>query len=118
MNKNAISVIFSVLGLITSTAIAGDIRGTFYDKNVLGVGDVTKYDLKLEKDVVTKITIIGDGNGDIDCWLSDENNNVVIQDTDKMDTCYIKINPLLTGPFTLKVINSGKNASVFEITVN
>lgn len=115
--KKLISAIISAVCLISSVAVAGDVRGVIYDKDVLGAGDAVNYDLTLKKNEITEIGVRGDGDGDIDCWLYDENNRLVAQDVDNTDTCYLTANPIWTGAFRLRVKNNGTISSVYELAV-
>jgi hypothetical protein len=103
--------------LVSSVAFAGDVRGFIYDRDVLAAGGAVNYNLTLKSDQLTEIGVKGDGDGDIDCWLYDQNNNLVSQDVDATDTCYLTANPIWTGAFKLRVKNNGSVASVYELIV-
>lgn len=115
--KKLISAIVSIVCLISGIAVAGDVRGLIYDKDVLVPGEAVNYNLTLKQDQLTQIGVKGDGDGDIDCWLYDENNNLVKEDADSTDTCYLTANPIWTGRFVLRVKNNGRAASIYELLV-
>lgn len=54
-----------------------------------------------------RIDVRGDGDTDLDCWLYDENGNLVASDTDYTDWCILEVRPRWTGPFRIRVSNLG-----------
>jgi hypothetical protein len=53
------------------------------------------------------VVVEGDHDTDLDCWLYDENGNMVSSDTDHSDVCVLEITPHWTGEFSLRVANLG-----------
>ena len=54
-----------------------------------------------------RIDVMGDGDTDLDCWVYDENGNLIDSDTDTTDWCILEFVPQWTGNFTLKITNFG-----------
>lgn len=54
-----------------------------------------------------EMIVEGDGDTDLDCWVYDENGNLISSDTDLTDLCVMAWQPRWTGPFSLKVENFG-----------
>jgi hypothetical protein len=53
------------------------------------------------------VVVQGDHDTDLDCWLYDENGNIVDADTDRTDVCVLEVTPQWTGEFSLRVANLG-----------
>ncbi len=117
MNRVIISALSIAFATITSAAVAGDVRGTYRDRDVLASGQGVTYNLVLEENETTFIGVNGDGDGDIDCGLFDGNGNLVDRDGSSKDGCTLTVNPKWTGKFTLKLINAGDIASVYTLLV-
>jgi hypothetical protein len=63
--------------------------------------------LKLRADVTYTITVVGDGDTDLDGYLRDENGNSIDSDTDLTDVLVLSVTPRWSGPFTLEIRNLG-----------
>jgi hypothetical protein len=53
------------------------------------------------------ISVSGDGDTDLDCYVYDANGNLIAYDDDGSDECYVSWTPRWTGEFLLKVVNRG-----------
>ena len=60
----------------------------------------------------------GDGDTDLDCFLKDENGNVVANDVDSTDTCLLQMTPKWTGQFHVEVRNNGSVYNSYTIRTN
>jgi hypothetical protein len=54
------------------------------------------------------VVVEGDHDTDLDCWLYDENGNIVDSDEDSTDICVLEVTPRWTGKFSLRVANRGR----------
>lgn len=54
-----------------------------------------------------RIDVRGDGDTDLDCWLYDDNGNLIDSDTDYTDWCILEVVPAWTGRFRVQVSNLG-----------
>jgi hypothetical protein len=106
----------TVLLMTTLTVGAGaDPRGgrkTFSD--TIGRGMRHTYDLVLNGDETTIVEINGNGRSDLDCFIFDENDNLVVKDDDSSDQCRLTVTPLWTGHFTLIIKNVGTTHSTYR----
>jgi hypothetical protein len=63
--------------------------------------------------------VIGDGDGDLDLWVHDENTGGLIgDDTDDTSECIVAWTPRYTGPFTIRIANVGAFAERYVVVVN
>ena len=65
-----------------------------------------------------RVDVRGDGDTDLDCWLYDDNGNLIDSDTDYTDWCILEVNPLWTGAFRIQVVNLGSVWNGAQITWN
>ncbi len=113
MNKSIIAVLASVSVLLVSglAMAGGSVRG------VARPGQTLSYDIGSAPGNRISILVDGDGDGDIDCVLVDDDGDVVSQDRDATDTC------LLQGRsreyhYTLRITNNGRRSSLFTARIN
>jgi hypothetical protein len=64
------------------------------------------------------IEVVGDGDTDLDCWVYDENGNLIDSDTDYTDYCVLGWTPSWTGEFQLQIKNYGTVWNGYVITTN
>jgi len=65
----------------------------------------------------TRIVVDGDGDSDLDAFLFDENGNLIDLDNDGTDICILDVVPRWTGEFTLRIVNVGSLANLYELRV-
>ncbi len=64
------------------------------------------------------IEVVGDGDTDLDCYVYDENDNLIDSDTDYTDHCVLIWTPRWTGPFELQIHNLGSVWNAYVLTTN
>lgn len=111
------TLILSTLTLFGSVAVADPTGGTFTDRDVLRVGAATRYSFMLNSNEVSAVRVAGEGDGDIDCFLYDDNGNLVASQVDTIDGCYLVVTPRWTGTFRLIAKNNGAESSVYSLRV-
>lgn len=113
-----------VLALIDETAKRGATKGRVggplqHADRVRGNHtDIYSSGMRFRGDEEATIGVIGDDNADIDCYVFDENGNLIDSDTDSTATCALEWYPSWTGPFTLKVKNTSSRGSDYLILTN
>jgi hypothetical protein len=78
---------------------------------------VDQWTLNLPAGEYTHIVVDGDGDSDLDAYLLDESGNLVDSDEDFTDYCILGVVPAWTGTFTLRIVNRGPIANIYELTV-
>ena len=68
--------------------------------------------------ILAEVFISGDGDTDLDMYVYDENGNLVGQDDDYSDDCYVSWYPKWTGTFIIKVVNRGKVYNNYYLVTN
>lgn len=79
-------------------------------------GEPLFYNVRTTPGEYLQIALLGDGDGDIDCYLYDKDDNLVGKDNDRQDNCSIQ--GTVTGSrYKLKVVNSSDSSSLFVLRV-
>ncbi len=107
-----------VIPALTGNAFAGSKMGPQSQSTQVEAHKSDTYRLTLVGGEETKILVTGDGDTDLDCYLMDENDNVVAHDTDTTDTCLLTMTPKWTGSFHVEVRNMGGVYNRYTIRTN
>lgn len=67
---------------------------------------------------LAEVTVIGDGDTDLDLYIYDSNGNLITKDDDLIDTCLCRWVPAWTGTFVIKIVNRGSVYNDFILTTN
>jgi hypothetical protein len=115
MNK-LITSLFTILALsfVSSNVFANPTFGPQSDNDLLRPGQVVTYRIALEPNEVTRFIVRGDGDGDIDCVVYDDNGNEIARDADSTDTCVIDVSPRWRATFTFRAVNNGSYSSLYQ----
>ena len=76
------------------------------------------FTIRFPGDKVAVVFVCGDGDTDLDLYVYDENNNLIVSDIDDTDECYVTWTPAWTGPFKVKVVNRGNVSNYYTIWTN
>jgi hypothetical protein len=109
-------------------AVAAEIEGSMtkglqggpgIDHDRVEAGQTVYYsDLTFIGGELAIIDVQGDGDTDLDCWVYDENGNLIEEDTDYTDHCILRWTPSWTGPFELVIKNYGDVWNAYVLTTN
>jgi hypothetical protein len=64
------------------------------------------------------VEVVGDGDTDLDCFMYDENGNLIVSDVDYTDHCILVWTPSWTGPFELQIQNLGSVWNGYVLSTN
>jgi hypothetical protein len=64
------------------------------------------------------ISVVGDGDTDLDLFVYDENGNLIAFDDDLTDRCYVSFRPRWTGTFRVEVRNLGGVYNRYHLQTN
>jgi hypothetical protein len=67
---------------------------------------------------LAEILVSGDGDTDIDLYVYDANNNLIVSSEDYSDDCYVSWVPAWTGNYTIRVVNRGNVYNRYIIVTN
>ena len=65
-----------------------------------------------------EVSVLGDGDTDLDLYVYDENGNQVCSDTDYTDQTYCSWRPRWTGSFRIEIKNLGRVYNEYRIITN
>ncbi len=122
--KRALNKIGCILTLITMmitlpVASLGGATGGPKEGNIrLDANTYTKINVSFNARELAFIGLKGNGNTDLDIYVLDQNNKLIISDTDNSDTCLVEWVPALTETFTIYVVNRGNIHNDFYIMTN
>ncbi len=74
--------------------------------------------INFDGSALAEIGIIGDGDTDLDIYVYDENDNLIVKDDDNSGHCYVSWYPRYTGLFRVKVINRGDVYNNYTLLTN
>lgn len=110
-------LIFGFVGLLfTSSADAGHVGGPHRTEfRVQGGMQVTFTDVVLERGKAAQLRVNGDGDTDLDCFVYDDDKNLIMKDDDDTDYCILDFVPPTTSRYYVVVKNLGEvfNDAVF-----
>lgn len=115
--KKIISIISaSFIMAISCAGFADPVGGQKVGSGFLRPGESEAFSIPLRSNETTVIYAIGDGDGDLDCRLYDDNGNLVDSDTDSQDNCVVRVSPRWPAFFRLVVTNAGRISENYIVT--
>jgi hypothetical protein len=103
---------------ITSSVSAGRVEGPGVIEDSISPGRFNNHPINLRGDEKATFIVKGDGAGDIDCFLFDENDNLLASDLSLEDSCDVTATPRLTGKHFFRVYNAGNKRSHYKGRTN
>jgi hypothetical protein len=65
-----------------------------------------------------RVTVEGDGDTDLDCWVYDRYGNLLGRDVDDTDLCIIDFRHRSAGDLTIRIRNLGSVYNQYRLTVD
>ena len=87
----------------------GATEGPIEHRDQVNPGRIDVYTITFRGGELAEVLVVGDGDNDLDLMIYDENGNLIEQDTDATDRCYVSWTPAWTGPFKVKIKNLGSS---------
>ena len=118
MSKILCSLVFAgmvtVLGSVQAGSVSG--RSTTFERVEANTTDVyTRYFVGGWQ---ATVSVIGEGDTDLDVYVYDENGNLIAKDDGPTDHCLVRWTPKWTGKFTIRVVNRGRVFNRYRIATN
>lgn len=76
------------------------------------------YQISFIANQLAEIGVSGDGDTDLDLYVYDSNGNLIEQDTDYTDDCYVRWVPKWTGRYIVKIVNRGPVYNRYVLLTN
>lgn len=76
------------------------------------------YEVSFVESQLAEIVVVGDGDTDLDLYVYDSNENLIVKDDDYTDRCYVSWVPRWTGRFIVKIVNRGPILNNYHFVTN
>lgn len=96
----------------------GNINGPSRDYAAVDGKSYMDYTASFVANQLAEILVSGDGDTDLDLYVYDSNGNLIAEDTDYSDDCYVRWVPAWTGRYTVRIVNRGPVYNRFVILTN
>ena len=110
-------VVAILIGSTSAAAFASPIRGRLVDMTRAQARSTVFYNEVFRGGEVTTISIVGDGDTDLDLYVYDSNGNLIASGVGLSDRETVSIVPFATGNFRVEVRNLGNVWNQFTITM-
>lgn len=87
--------------------VRGASGGPKYANSRVEAHDYDIYNVTFRAGELAIVTVIGDGDTDLDLYVYDSNGNLIDSDNDYTDNCVCTWTPRWTGNFRIKIVNRG-----------
>ena len=109
----------AVLSLaLAAPAFAGSVNGPQVASTQVLAQSTDSFAATFRGGESTTVAISGDGDTDLDLYVTDENGNTICTDTDASDTMLCRWTPAWTGPFGIHIRNLGRVYNNYKLAVN
>lgn len=109
-----------LLALIDEVAsnVRGAVGGPKYHADAVNAKGTDIYNITFRANELAIVTVVGDGDTDLDLYVYDQNGNLIDSDTDYTDNCVCTWTPRWTGNFRIKIVNRGSVYNRYVIRTN
>ena len=98
--------------------VRGASGGTKYANSRVEAHDYDIYNVTFRSGETAIVTVIGDGDTDLDLYVYDSNGNLIDSDNDYTDNCVCTWTPRWTGNFRIKIVNRGNVYNRYILRTN
>lgn len=98
--------------------VRGATTGPKYSSTYVKAKGTDVYRISFRAGQTAIVTVIGDGDTDLDLYVYDENGNLIDKDVDYSDDCVVTFTPRWTGVFVIKVVNRGNVYNSYVMRTN
>ncbi len=98
--------------------VRGAVGGPKYNYSHVNAGGSDMYAIDFRGGELAIVTVIGDGDTDLDLYVYDNNGNLIARDVDYTDDCVATFTPRWTGTFYVKIVNRGLVYNNYVIRTN
>jgi hypothetical protein len=112
-----ITTMFTMV-LCSSIAFAGALGGPKFTNSVILPNQSNIFNVKFNANEAAIVQISGDHSTDLDFYIYDSNDHLIVKDDDGTDSCRLVWTPAWTGYFTIKIINRGDQENRYSVLTN
>jgi uncharacterized membrane protein len=110
--------IFGIIFMFSSITFAGSVSGPQHKKDTVNGYSTDVYNVVFEEERLAIVRVSGDGSTDLDCFVYDNKDNLIGEDTNSVDECLITFAPKWTGKFKIKIKNLGSKPNEYSLYIN
>lgn len=110
--------IFGIIFMFSFITFAGSVNGPQHKRSTVNANSTDVYNIVFEEQRLATVRVSGDGSTDLDCYVYDNNDNLVGEDVNSLDECLIMFTPKWTGKFKVKIRNLGSQPNEYSIHTN
>lgn len=107
MKKSLMSLVAMVALTVSSQVLANPVGGTKFEEGYLKPGAILTADLPVYGGETTQLIVVGDGDGDLDCFVYDSDGDLVDSDVGRADACAVEVTPREMSVYQFRVVNRG-----------
>lgn len=96
----------------------GAVNGPTKHYDSVNGNSTDSYNISFVANQLAEILVSGDGDTDLDLYVYDSNGNIIAQDTDYSDDCYVRWVPAWTGRYIVKIVNRGPVYNRYVLLTN
>lgn len=96
----------------------GSVNGPSRHYDAVNGSSTDTYQISFIAGELAEILVSGDGDTDLDLYVYDSNGNLIEQDSDYSDDCYVCWVPKWTGRYIVKIVNRGPVYNRYVILTN
>lgn len=112
-----VAAVLSLLA-VSATAIAGRVGGPGVDTDRVEAYDSTTYYIDFHGNEWAEVSVIGDGDTDLDLFVYDMNGTLVARDIDYTDRCFVDWYPRRRGTYRIVIRNLGSVWNRYTLETN
>lgn len=98
--------------------VRGAVGGPRYNYSSVSAGGTDVYNISFRAGELAIVTVVGDGDTDLDLYVYDNNGNLIDSDADYTDNCVCTWTPRWTGNFRIKIVNRGRVFNRYVLRTN
>lgn len=117
-NELTLGMIANLEEQITPVLARGAVGGPYMITRRVNMYSTNTYSVHFRANELAEVAIIGDGDTDLDLFVFDSNDNLIVSDTNYSDRCYVSWTPRWTGEFFIVVKNYGSVYNQFILITN
>jgi hypothetical protein len=102
----------------SSQATRGRVGGPGKNNSFVRGDGTDRYEMSFIKGELAEIAVIGDGDTDLDLYVYDSNDNLIAEDSDYTDSCFVSWVPKWTGRYTVRIVNRGPVTNYYLLITN
>lgn len=103
---------------ISSGAFAGAVGGPKHARDTVSAKSTDTFVITFKAKEPAIISLKGDGSTDLDCFVFDNQDHLIVMDTDNTDVCFLHWRPAWTGKFRLLIRNNGDRDNEYSVATN